>query len=317
MRLSANKTVLFFQLGLIFLVGVPSTLLADAYNGFDVRNSSIPQQEIHRGGPPRDGIPAIDKPKFIAAKKASFLEPNDRVLGLNLNGETKAYPISILNWHEVVNDRIDYQPVVITFCPLCGSGVAFSSVADHRKLNFGVSGLLYNSDVLLYDRQTESLWSQLLARAVSGPLVGKELTVIPLEHVRWEDWYRRYPKTLVLSRDTGFRRDYSRDPYAGYETIDGIYFPVKHRDLRYHPKERILGVEVNGYYRAYPFAELSNTEGVVEDELNGRRFTVYYDDESHSARIETEESEPVVGITAFWFAWIAFHPETSVFKSDK
>ena len=291
------------------------SLASGPFNDFDVANSSIAASEIHQGGPPRDGIPSIDKPIFVSANKADHIKPQDRVLGLQRNGVSKTYPISIMNWHEIVNDEIDGEAVVITYCPLCGTGVAFSAHAGGRQLSFGVSGLLYNSDVLLYDRETESLWSQLLARAVSGPMKGTRLKLIPLEHTRWNDWQKRQPQTLVLSTDTGYSRDYDRDPYVGYEDSNGIYFPVAHSDPRYHPKEQILGIEINGQFKAYPFAELSRSDGVIKDQLNGEELNIHYNHDSRSARATDSKGNPIAAIRAFWFAWIAFHPETSVFKA--
>ncbi|MFC1748654.1 DUF3179 domain-containing protein [Pseudomonadota bacterium] len=288
---------------------------AGPYNDFDINNSDISPEEIHRGGPPRDGIPSIDNPDFSTPRLSNHLPATDRVLGLSHKGESKAYPISIMNWHEIVNDTIGDMPVVVTFCPLCGTGVAFSSHAGGKRLNFGVSGLLYNSDVLLYDRETESLWSQLLTRSISGPMKGTRLKLIPLEHTTWGDWIKRHPDTKVLSENTGYARDYDRDPYAGYENSQGTYFPVSHRDPRYHPKERVLGIEIKGIFKAYPFAELSKTNGLINDHINGTPVTIHYDKESHSARIQGAKGENLAGITAFWFAWIAFHPESLVFKA--
>ena len=313
-KLFSNRLSLLLTL-IITTMGLSQCLASGPYNGFDINNSSIAADEIHIGGPPRDGIPSIDDPIFFSANQAGFLNAQDRVLGLHLNGVSKAYPISIMNWHEIVNDEIAGKAVAVSFCPLCGTGVAFAAHAGGKKLNFGVSGLLYNSDVLLYDRETESLWSQLLTRAVSGPMKGTSLKQISLEHTSWGNWKKRHPQTLVLSTDTGYSRDYRRDPYAGYEDNKGIYFPVAHRDPRYHPKERVLGLEIDGQFKAYPFAELSQTNGLVHDRFNGKSLNIYYDKNSHSARVTDADGRPLPGITAFWFAWIAFHPETAVFKA--
>ena len=152
----------------LILCFLPFSLFATTRNGFYLKNSSIPINEILAGGPSKDGIPAINNPKFITAKAAKFLKPDDRVIGVFYSGVAKAYPIRILNWHEIVNDEIKNIPFVVSFCPLCGTGVVFSSTIKGQKLTFGVSGLLYNSDVLFYDKQSESLWSQLLAKAVTG-----------------------------------------------------------------------------------------------------------------------------------------------------
>ncbi|UCH41924.1 MAG: DUF3179 domain-containing protein, partial [Gammaproteobacteria bacterium] len=149
---------------------------AGATNGFDLSNSILPQDQILQGGPPRDGIPALSNPKLIKPGNASYLKPGDRVIGISLQGQARAYPIAILNWHEIVNDEINNQRFAVTYCPLCGTAVAFDATVGGKPTDFGVSGLLYNSDVLLYDRETESLWSQIMSQAISGPRVGTMLT---------------------------------------------------------------------------------------------------------------------------------------------
>ena len=153
-------------------------------NGYLLNDALIPADEIHHGGPPRDGIPAIDTPQFVDADAAGFLKPSDRVLGIERNGVRKAYPVAILNWHEIVNDRFADEPLVVTYCPLCGTGIAYLSVSGGVELKFGVSGLLYNSDMLLYDRETESLWSQISRQAISGPMKGRKLKSVPVMHTQ-------------------------------------------------------------------------------------------------------------------------------------
>ena len=159
--------------------------------GFDYSKHSIPINEIHSGGPSKDGIPALYNPKFILAKDAAYLKPQDRILGLYLNGEAKAYPIRILNWHELVNDSVGGKDVLVSYCPLCGTGMAFDANIDGRKYLFGVSGKLYNSDVLMYDKETESLWSQIKMEAVTGAMTGKRLTLLPLIHTTWSEVTRK------------------------------------------------------------------------------------------------------------------------------
>ncbi len=291
--------------------------MAGNIGAFQVTGESalIPVGEIYSGGPPKDGIPAIDHPRFHRPGEAAGPADDARVLGLSYNGITKAYPITILNWHEIVNDLFGDQQVAVTYCPLCGSGVAYLATFNGKGLSFGVSGLLYNSDVLLYDRQTESLWSQMLSQSVTGPMSGAKLKMLPLTHTSWADWKQRHPETLVLSRQTGFDKDYDRNPYAGYENEEGIYFPVKKRSGRYHPKEQVLGLEVAGHYKAYPFAELSRTEGTISDEFAGKRFTIQYDGQHRSGRIIDSSGAEVPIITSFWFAWYAFHPDTEVYTA--
>ncbi len=285
-------------------------------NGFDISNASVPTPAIQRGGPPRDGIPAIDRPKFVHAKQAR-LGVNERVLGVVLHGLARAYPVRILNWHEVVNDRFGERAVVVTYCPLCGTGMAFDAPARTDGNGFGVSGLLYNSNVLLYDRATQSLWSQLLQTAISGPRKGERLQSLALTHTSWGDWRQRHPGTEVLSTDTGFGRDYSHDPYAGYERVQQLMFDVQHREARFELKEWVLGIEVGGRYKAYPFSVLGravNTDGELVDTVAGRRLRIRYDRSHGTAEAFDEQGRPWPGTMAFWFAWVAFHPQTEVLR---
>ena len=281
-------------------------------NGFDLSNSEIPVEKIFSGGPPRDGIPALDQPKFLTIDEAeNELSESDPVLGIEINGVSRAYPIAIMNWHEIVNDKIGQQRFAVTYCPLCGSGVVFLAEGS-----FGVSGLLYNSDVLLYDRETESLWSQILGRAISGSLKGERLKIVSVNHTSWKNWKQSHPDTTVLSRVTGYGRDYSRDPYEGYVDSEGIYFPVEKIDPRYHPKERVLGLEVDGVFRAYPYSELSKSNTPLIDQLNGKALIINYDAESNSGWITDKEGKSLTTLSTFWFAWMAFHPESEVYYAE-
>jgi len=303
-------------LAAVFLSGSSATLIK---NGFDLRNTSIPVEEIHRGGPPKDGIPAINSPKFVSGDQQVLLKPNDRVLGLDMDGVARAYPISILNWHEVVNDHTRETPVAVTFCPLCGTGMAFRAGTKDEPVFYGVSGLLYQSDVLLYDRVTESLWSQLLREAVSGAKKGAKLTQVPLAHTTWQDWLDRYPDTFVLSRDTGVERDYSRNPYLGYEQSEYLYFDVNHRPPPpYHPKERVMGMVLDGKAIAFPFSELSkNGKRKFGYLWQGKELTVIWQDAAEYAEIKTADGRQVATTIAFWFAWHTFHPNGEIFKAKR
>jgi hypothetical protein len=304
--------------GLVCLSILASPSWGRTLNGFDLSNASIPPRDIVAGGPPRDGIPSIDDPKFLPADRAGFLADEDRVLGIDINGQAKAYPISILNWHEVVNDRNGSQHFVVTFCPLCGTGMVFASNVGEGALVFGVSGLLYNSDVLLFDRNSESLWSQILGEAVSGPLKGAPLPQLPARHTSWAAWRAEHPETLVLSTDTGFRRDYARSPYRGYERSPRLYFSVANRAPRdYHPKAWVMGVDIGGTRKAYPFEELQALgKDRFEDELNGTRLIVHWDEAANSAHVTDVDGNELPSTIGFWFAWYAFFPETAVFKAE-
>lgn len=283
-------------------------------NGFELTDLRIPADEIRQGGPPRDGIPAIDRPRLVEAGEADFLADDDRVLGVTVDGIAKAYPIRILNYHEVVNDRFGEQAVAVTYCPLCGSGLAFAAGQGEERRTFGVSGLLYNSDVLLFDRQTESLWSQILMEAVSGPASGEELTYIPTAATTWGAWRQAHPHTLALSPETGYRRDYTRSPYAGYEEQDGLMFPVARESDMLKRKDWVIGVEVDGHYKAYPLKVLAGKGPALTDTFRGRELHLRYDAESRSAIIRDRSDAEVPAVTMYWFAWYAFHPETEVFR---
>lgn len=286
-------------------------------NSFDLSKSSIPVEEIKSGGPPKDGIPAIDNPKFLKASETS-LKKQARILGVYENGIAKAYPIAILNYHEIVNDHFGEQAVVITYCPLCGSGIAFDAQINEEVLTFGVSGLLYNSDVLLYDRQTESLWSQLKYEAVTGELKGEILKILNTANTTWKAWKDKHPTTLVLSEDTGFNRDYSRDPYPNYEQNQQLYFPVSNVNDLFEPKERVIGLEINGKSKAYPFSELKKLKGkVLENSFEGQELKITYNSQAQSAEILDENGKQIPAVTNFWFAWFAFNPETEVYEYKK
>jgi len=283
-------------------------------NGFDLSNSLISSHKIFSGGPDKDGIPAIDHPKFLNSSESKFLQPDDRLLGLTYKGISKAYPIKILNHHEIVNDQFADEPVVITFCPLCGSGIAYSAKIAGKTLHFGVSGLLYNSDVLLFDRETESLWSQLMNQAVSGSMLGKRLLPLAITHTTWQDWRKRFPKTLVLSEETGYYRDYSQNPYKGYHLDRKIWFPVEQQSNRYHPKEMVMGIEIDEQFKAYPFSELAKKKVEINDKLAGKNYSVQYDPVHQTVSVTDSKGQKIPTVTTFWFAWYAFHPKTLIYQ---
>lgn len=282
--------------------------------GFELSDLLIPIEEIHDGGPPKDGIPALTNPTFIRGEEADFMLNSDIVLGFVSGDVAKAYPIKILNYHEIINDKVGDKQVVITFCPLCGSGLAFNAEIDGSKHEFGVSGLLYNSDVLLYDRTTESLWSQIIGKAVSGDLSGTLLTQLPLQQTSWEDWKSKYPNSLVLSDKTGYSMDYSKEAYGLYLVTDELVYPVKNTSAKLPNKERVVGISYKGEFKAYPFSKLKEEKGTVEDIIQGQSFTIHYDKEYQQAWLEPADWEKGVKSTVlFWFAWYAFHPDTKIY----
>jgi len=298
----------------IVMVALPSFAL-QIYNGFDISGSLIPRDEIMSGGPPKDGIPAILNPKFESADKAAWLRDSDLVTGVMYNGQAKAYPLRILVWHEAANDTIGGVPILVSYCPLCGSTLVYKREPKDAPLTFGISGLLHQSNVLLYDHQTQSLWSQLEMRAVTGKKRGEKLELFPSVLASWGEWRKKHPDTLVLSRKTGFNRNYSGDPYRGYESSKRIWFPVKRTSSRFHPKEKILVVSIGNSVKAYPFSELRNSlRDPLEDKVGGTRVRVYFDNGNY-VNATDERGRQVNSFVAYWFAWYAFKPDTEVYTA--
>ncbi|MBI3029927.1 MAG: DUF3179 domain-containing protein [Candidatus Rokubacteria bacterium] len=246
-------------------------------------------KNIQSGGPPKDGIPPIDRPKYVSAAEADkFLREGDIVFGLDYGGAVKAYPQKILVWHEVVNAEVPREKVSITYCPLTGSVVAFRgrSPVDGAMLTFGTTGKLVNSNLLMYDRQTDSHWPQILGAAIAGPAKAARLEEIPLAWTTWARWRRRYPPTLVLSTDTGYLRAYGTDPYGSYERSGTYYdsgppfFPVMGTDNRFPAKKVMVGVKANGAQLAIPKAEF-RTRRVANATLEGLPLVALYDEGLH------------------------------------
>lgn len=194
-------------------------------------------KEVLSGGPPKDGIPAIDRPRFVKASASPY--PNtEKVIGITLNGEARAYPYSILNWHEIVNDKIGDTPITVTLCPLCDTIPVFIRKVNGQETTFGVSGKLYQSCLVMYDRKTDSLWAQPWGIAVAGPLTNRILKRIPAVKTTLGQWKKKYPNTRVLSTKTGHYRNYFRYPYGSYDTDTNLIFPIRNLNkLSHHPKE--------------------------------------------------------------------------------
>ena len=247
----------------------------------------VPFDQIFSGGPPPDGIPSIDNPKFMNVQDAAnFISDSDLVLGLNINGDTRAYPLLILVWHEIINDKVGGVPVAITYCPLCFTNQVFNrTLNSHGQerivvLQFGTSGKLYNNNLVMYDRTSKSLWSQALGQAIVGKYAGQKLQRIPFDIAYWKDWKQLYPNSKVLSKDTGFSRPYGVDPYGGYYTSNQLYFPVSNHDNRLGLKEKIIGLDDSRggagkeQYKAYKLQQIE-TQKVINDEINGKPVTLF------------------------------------------
>lgn len=250
----------------------------------DFSRTSVDLDEIMSGGPPKDGIPSIDSPIFISQAEASeVLDPQSPVIALRVNGEVRAYPLGILIWHEIVNDEIGGVPVAVTFCPLCNTAITFDRRVDGVAREFGVSGLLRFSDLVMFDRTNESFWQQITGEAIVGVDTGKRLTMLPSQIVSWAEFQEAHPDAVVLSRETGYLRSYGDNPYAGYDRIgSGTYFPVGEYDDQLDGKERVLTVEIDGDAVAFPFGALS-TQVVMETEVAGQPVVAFWQSGAVSA----------------------------------
>lgn len=286
-----------------------------------VQKAEVPGKEnlekLMQGCPYKDCIPSIDNPKFESVSDADkWLKPEDVVFSISYKGEARGYPERILNWHEIVNDVIAQDPIVITFCPLCGSALAFDRRINDQVLEFGVSGKLNKNDLVMYDRQTNGLWQQITREAIVGQNLGKKLKQISMDGMRWEEFRKQYPHAKVLSRDTGFSRDYDVYPYGTYEQDKSTLFPVDGGvDETIHSKTVVYGIEVDSKFKAYQEEDLKKT-GRIKDGVGGDPVELYY----HNGDISVgnlKTKEEIVATRLFWFAWKAFHPETELYILKK
>jgi hypothetical protein len=283
----------------------------------DFTNTTISLDEIQSGGVPPDGIPPIDEPKFVEFDESDeWLGDQEPVISFVLDDEARAYPLQIMTWHEIVNDEFGDRAVAVTFCPLCNAAIAFDrEVGDHGVMRFGVSGLLRNSDLIMWDDQTESWWQQMTGEAIVGELAGEQLTLLPSIMVSYAEFKETYPAAVVLSRDTGHQRTYGNNPYAGYDNINSSPFLFDgETDDRYPPMERVLTIEINDEPKVYPFSLLED-HPVVHDEVGGEPVVVFWSPGATSALDETSIAEsrdvgsagafnPILDGTALTFEFI-------------
>ncbi|MGQ0571378.1 MAG: DUF3179 domain-containing protein [Armatimonadota bacterium] len=240
------------------------------------KKSSVPLEQIRSGGPPKDGIPPIDKPKFeTIAEAGKWLKPKEPVVFLERGGDARAYPLQILIWHEIVNDTVGGVQATVTFCPLCNTSITFDRRLEGKVYDFGTTGRLYRSALVMWDRQTESWWWQVSGEAIVGDLTGKRLTVLPSQIIAWETFRQAHPGGKVLSRDTGHSRSYGQNPYVGYDDINSSPFLYTGpNDPRLKPMERVVTVSIGNEDVAYPFSVLEKA-GVVHDTVGGTPIVVF------------------------------------------
>ncbi len=263
------------------LLLAPTTIAAQEGYGeweTDFSNHTVPLDEIVAGGPPKDGIPAIDAPDFVTVEQADrWLDDREPVIFIQESGDARAYPYQILIWHEIVNDVVGGRPLVVTFCPLCNTALAFDRRHRGRTLDFGVTGMLRHADLVMYDRQTETWWQQATGEGIVGRFAGDTLHFVPAQTLRWADFKRTHPDGRVLSRETGHDRPYGRNPYAGYDQGGGPMGAFFSRDVdeRLPAMERVAAVRMGSSSVAYPFSSLSERK-VVNDTVAGAPVVVFW-----------------------------------------
>ena len=297
MKLSCRWIVCFF-----FVCAILDAQLSEGPWKTDLSKKSIPLSDLMRGGPPKDGIPAIDRPKFVDVRQAAtWLVPKEPVLVVERDGEARAYPLQILIWHELVNDEMEGTPILVSYCPLCNSAIVFDHRVDGIPHDFGVSGMLRHSDMVMYDRRTDSLWQQITGEAIVGAHTGKTLKILGSQTVSFDTFSKNFPEGRVLSRETGIQRPYGHTPYMGYEFGNRLMMPVPvTRSSHLRLLERIVTVSAGKTVRAYPFA-LLRSRGVYEDKIKDARYVIFFEEGTVTPldRREIRESRDIGSVGAF------------------
>lgn len=263
---------------------------------------NVPFSEIISGGPPKDGIPAIDDPKFVKIEQAEkWLKPQEPVIVVEHTKITKAYPLQIMMYHEIVNDQIADVTLSVTFCPLCNASIVFRRDLNGIRLDFGTTGRLRFSDLIMYDRQTESWWQQFTGEAIVGDYTGMQLKQLPSSIISFQQFKQQYPQGKVLSRETGHQRPYGRNPYVGYDDVENKPFLLtKAVDGRLPPMERVLSITIDEETRLYPFSLLEE-QSVLIDHLNNKEFVIFNTGQVNSAldQARISDSKSIPSFTVF------------------
>ncbi len=272
--------------------------------------SSISLDLVLDGGPGKNGIPAITEPKFINITEAkTWLKDDADGIVVTVGETTRFYPFNVIVWHEIVNDSIEGKSLVITFCPLCGSSIVFEAEVNGKIEQFGVSGKLYESNLLMYDKTTESLWSQIIGEAVVGDRVGEKLSVYPSQVMSLKQSSKKYPNLEILSKKTGYSRSYNSSPYGDYNNNTEIYFPISINDTRLPAKEIMYIVSVDNYSIAFQRNALSESDVATVSVGNQKISGKITDGE---IEVKDEADKIIPGYTAMWFSWAIHHQEDGI-----
>ena len=343
-KLNNKYTLIGVVIALVILVIVAASFFIQTDSSEDIVVSQIDNSEIkiksdgtkylidpskiRSGGPPKGGIgvdrgiPALAEKniKFVSVEEAGkWIEDNELVLVLDYKGTTRVYPLQIMVWHEIANDNIQGDLITVTYCPLCGSGIAYKGEVEidgkRVETEFGTSGKLYNSNLIMYDALTDTYWTQIDGLAIVGELTGQKLISISIDTVVWRDWKNSLLSlnSEVLSQDTGMNRNYGRDPYGSYYEDSFLIFPVDNSDNRIHEKAVVFGIEVDGKYKAYQEDDLIELRE-ISDEIAGIKIKIERSTEGIVKITNLETGEEIIKERDFWFAWYAFHPDTDLWE---
>lgn len=324
----AGKKMRFFRLGLIVtILGTNIIFFSWGLNELgaktvthhvslttDFTHAPIKPDALIQGCPEKDCMPSVDEPVFIPASEVRWLSDEDVVFVIRHKGAVKAYPQRVLNWHGVVNDTIGSVPVSVTFCPLCGSVLAYIREVNGSVTELGVSGKLYNSNLVLYDRLEGNLWAQMNGEALAGPAAGRKerLKPFPVATTTWRKWTSAHPDTPVLSRKTGYERNYAIHPYGDYERTNAIYFPVEKLDISGQRKEMVYGVVINNIPKAYPVKAIHNGT-VVQDVVGGVPISFEQLQDGAINVTNTKTGTAIQAQRMYRFAWYAFYPDSGFY----
>ena len=278
---------------------------------------TVPKRKIAQVLALRGNIPALTDPKFVSKEEGeTFLKGDDVVIGLNRGGVIKAYPVKIMRWHQLVNEKIGDELTLVTYDPISDMAAGYIRKVLNETVTFRVSDKAYNSNPLMEDKETKTKWSQFMGEAIFGRLAGQALEEFPLIMVSWEGWKRAFPGTKVLSIDTGHKREYDNNVYETYYKADYLLFEVENLDKRYNNKKHVYGVKTAGGQKAYP-ADLMTKSFRIEDEIGGIKVKVSVDENGIFSATLAEDGTPLPVRRPLWFAWAAFYPKTAFYEAAK
>lgn len=300
--------VLFF-LGLGFH-GAASSL---EINGFDTSSSVLDAQQLVRIGPVNRPVEMLEPIKTVPISSSDWGK-DDVVIGVEVNGEARAYPVAMMVWHEIVNDELGGEPILVTFCGLCGTGIVYRRSIDDKALTFGLAGLLYHSDILLYDIETKSLWSRYLDEAVTGQLKGKAIDGLPFRMMTIAEWEEAFPESTVVSRDNGSEMDYRSTPTGMTSAGDNVFASLP-KDLRYHPDMPVLAIKRWKHSKVYPAGEILVAGGIVKDTFDGLPVQIQFLPEEQDFKVQVAEGIEVAH--SHWSEWVGNQPDSEIFHAGK